>query len=1281
MTQIGGPLDHRGRSSRLNATMERPVGVPGRRSCPQQIYLACGVLIALLCPHGTRAAAPSSPVFITTPPSQLYPNTYPTPASGPYLITVDFTDPDGRADLDNCYLRLSQGDSEDMNRQTMMWWPGNTCAQWDDEPHRLTNLMCSSTTIANGYRVTFAFKTNASWVPSMNVDYYAWAYDGASSSTHVKNNRNAIYDNGLRIADAWRANCVDSDGDGYCRQLNICEDSNTAVSSRVVGLILYVRPDSGGSATVTGEISAYTISGASPSDFRCLSVTTSVRSTYDFAWELYAGGDFIDNRGWFDGDVDISNARIEPASQDQPLQGNLQVTVQNQDGAARSDAHCLLYDANYQYLDEDRSADGSGRCTWAGLISDPDGVDYHVEAYYAGPSPFSGGEFWGARRATINGNQTTVVTLRRDQPFASSVVFKNHSTGQIIGPDFPVVQGTTIRAEVTVLNRSGSMATVRTRLALDRDLGGSYDFDQTSASQPIAGNGTRVFTLTYTPSAEGLYYRAVKTETLINDWAKTDGWDWGPVGGSFSIDVAQRRLVAGNAIWLDPDRIPPLDTLNDMAIRHLFVYHKIGSVEEYSNRYHEFILDAHSRDMTVHFVCYDESQPISSEAQEAINVALAYNAQHPEAVIDGLQLDVEGISGDEIYAFIRTLCVPSSLVFSAALQIDMKGRFGDLVTPKGPTAGTDLDLIIPMIYIMDDQPPYVGGTPTIQTYDWLVSQAHDCLSRLGANGQYMVGISSYDRQILVPRLYTGTIWSLAPDKLFTEGGSTTSLIDFDLSGDDNIWKDAQLWFKSGANDERSRTVSGFLSGAHLLSFSMPLPTSVAAGDEYRLSLLRDGFAFASSESNDRGVPGAVSSGRILEWVHHYNESGVSLYRFGWDSTKWLDVIETTPEGVRRSREAVDDAIGDDQKYVGSSFWWYPTTFEPHSGRQEGLGPDDGVHPEPDVTFEVVEFTAGIATLRVSLHNSSETERVLGTHAGAGVHLRLDGARMFLSADPGSFHDVEAWNSSANPIPINGSQIIEFRRSFFEAFQNQSATSGLIRIAADGDFTVSWRAWMYDKDSSYSRNGLEEPYISRVPPDVPFHDPAMFLAYDVLPFEVQQRVACCEPDLSTGRCFDDVPKDTCWDGGGAPSNSLCAQLDCLHRCEHLALPCDYCWLGTRSENNCGGSIGANDGCDCGCEAFDPDCGCETDYDYDNLCDDIDVCSLFPAPMGVDTLGRSLGDVDGDCDVDLNDYQFAYLSQRGPGVVLPCSAADLDGDCDADLRDLWVFQGNFTPQANP
>lgn len=57
---------------------------------------------------------------------------------------------------------------------------------------------------------------------------------------------------------------------------------------------------------------------------------------------------------------------------------------------------------------------------------------------------------------------------------------------------------------------------------------------------------------------------------------------------------------------------------------------------------------------------------------------------------------------------------------------------------------------------------------------------------------------------------------------------------------------------------------------------------------------------------------------------------------------------------------------------------------------------------------------------------------------------------------------------------------------------------------------------------------------------------------------------------------------------------------------------------------------------------------------------------------------LGDLDGDGDVDLNDFAIFLECYTGPGVprTPECECADLDGDNDVDFADYGVFQIVFT-----
>ncbi|NOT01133.1 MAG: calcium-binding protein [Phycisphaerales bacterium] len=72
----------------------------------------------------------------------------------------------------------------------------------------------------------------------------------------------------------------------------------------------------------------------------------------------------------------------------------------------------------------------------------------------------------------------------------------------------------------------------------------------------------------------------------------------------------------------------------------------------------------------------------------------------------------------------------------------------------------------------------------------------------------------------------------------------------------------------------------------------------------------------------------------------------------------------------------------------------------------------------------------------------------------------------------------------------------------------------------------------------------------------------------------------------------------------------------------------------------------------------------DADTDGVGDTVDVCCDTPPGLAVDSEGRPLGDLDGDCDVDLHDFSILQgnssgaLASAGP-CVSPCKS---DGECD-------------------
>ena len=257
---------------------------------------------------------PNRPTFQGVPSARkLYPYPYsssPDDTNGPYYVTVDYTDPDGRGDLQHTYLQIKGTGTP----QTIMYYNMSNPQQWSGEGAHLYNIGASKTSITNGYRVTYSFQIKGSWTPSTNVDFEAWAIDDSNEEgSHRAYDWNGIYDNNLRIYDARLTNLVDTDGDGYYSSVRVEADADTSVSSRSVMQILYMRNSAaGGGGWYVWDTGTYTTHGSND-DWRGATVTVNSTGAYDFAWELYDPAWYITNR-WYDVDADVSNILMEPAN-------------------------------------------------------------------------------------------------------------------------------------------------------------------------------------------------------------------------------------------------------------------------------------------------------------------------------------------------------------------------------------------------------------------------------------------------------------------------------------------------------------------------------------------------------------------------------------------------------------------------------------------------------------------------------------------------------------------------------------------------------------------------------------------------------------------------------------------------------------------------------------------------------------------------------------------------------------------------------------------------------
>lgn len=85
------------------------------------------------------------------------------------------------------------------------------------------------------------------------------------------------------------------------------------------------------------------------------------------------------------------------------------------------------------------------------------------------------------------------------------------------------------------------------------------------------------------------------------------------------------------------------------------------------------------------------------------------------------------------------------------------------------------------------------------------------------------------------------------------------------------------------------------------------------------------------------------------------------------------------------------------------------------------------------------------------------------------------------------------------------------------------------------------------------------------------------------------------------------------------------------------------------------------------------GARADIDGDGVPDQVDVCQNTPPDILVDANGRPLGDLDGDCDVDLLDFAIILSNYTGPLAPVTCTGCndllqnggETDVDCGGEV----------------
>lgn len=228
------------------------------------------------------------------------------------------------------------------------------------------------------------------------------------------------------------------------------------------------------------------------------------------------------------------------------------------------------------------------------------------------------------------------------------------------------------------------------------------------------------------------------------------------------------NFAAGNAIWIDSNtQISGYEgqivaNLSARGIRNIFRYTVSNSPSQYA-AYGKFAQVAHSSNMTLHAICAEASTVTSNGVlsaaylSNAIAQLVAYNnSTNAASQFDGVQVDIEGVSGQQLLTLLQGVTVSSNLYFSAVMQTD-EGASGIESYYSQIISTTSVDMLIPMIYIMDYL-GYSGGNLVdsfcISTYGSstsIGSKTSELLALLPSSGRLMCGLSCYDYETAVTK--------------------------------------------------------------------------------------------------------------------------------------------------------------------------------------------------------------------------------------------------------------------------------------------------------------------------------------------------------------------------------------------------------------------------------------------------------------------------------------------------------------------------------------------------
>jgi uncharacterized membrane protein/uncharacterized protein YacL (UPF0231 family) len=317
----------------------------------------------------------------------------------------------------------------------------------------------------------------------------------------------------------------------YVENVTVAVDDEKIVTGDNVSVVVEIRNDaefpqdvklvgSSPDGDLSAETEPQTVGGSDSATFE-FTVTPAEAGTYCFNVAVQSRI----NDDWVRTDVRQEVACVDVI----PPIGDLDVTVTDENGTSVGGAAVVLYDADYQPLDN-RSADSDGSVLWEGL----DRGTYFLEVYG------DGDEFWRSAEVEVAAGETTETTLERRRPYVTAVD---------VAAD-EIFAGDNVSVAVTVRNDAPFAQDTRITGAVN-----GTDVVVEAGPETIDGGTSATYELTFTPDEPGTYCLAVDVESDVNDdWVRTDSReeatciDVAPAIGDLQVSVADETgSAAGGA--------------------------------------------------------------------------------------------------------------------------------------------------------------------------------------------------------------------------------------------------------------------------------------------------------------------------------------------------------------------------------------------------------------------------------------------------------------------------------------------------------------------------------------------------------------------------------------------------------------------------------------------------------------------------------------------------------------------------------------------------------------